>query len=158
MAEDFFRTVFMERKFHVLFTLLFFGSSFLSLSHCSKQSDIILSQYEESLAIAKDSNRKLIVVFGADWCPDCRALEGIFREPEPKALLTENFLILKVDVGRFDKNLSLNEKLGNPIENGIPALVVIDPTGKILTSTKGGEFSNASKMTKEQVLEYLYRL
>ncbi|WP_239671494.1 thioredoxin family protein [Leptospira meyeri] len=110
------------------------------------------------MGIAKDSNRKLIVVFGADWCPDCRALDGIFREPELKALLKENFILFKVDVGRFDKNLSLNEKLGDPIQNGIPALVVIEPTGKILTSTKGGEFSNASKMTKEQVLEYLYRL
>ncbi|TGM52378.1 thioredoxin family protein [Leptospira vanthielii] len=148
----------MERKFRILFFLLLFGFSLTNLSRCSKQSDIILSQYQESLAIAKDSNRKLIVVFGADWCPDCRALDLIFQEPEPKVLLTQNFLLFKVDVGRFDKNLSLNDKLGNPIQNGIPALVVIDPTGKILTSTKGGEFSNASKMTKEQVLEYLYRL
>ncbi|MBM9546470.1 thioredoxin family protein [Leptospira sp. 201903074] len=150
--------LFMERKFRILFSLLLFASSLVSLTHCSKQSDIILSQYEESLAIAKDSNRKLIVVFGADWCPDCRALDLIFQEPEPKALLSQNFIVFKVDVGRFDKNLSLNDKLGNPIQNGIPALVVIDPTGNILTSTKGGEFSNASKMTKEQVLEYLYRL
>ncbi|EMY71358.1 thioredoxin family protein [Leptospira vanthielii] len=148
----------MERKFRILFFLLLFGFSLTNLSRCSKQGDIILSQYEESLAIAKDSNRKLIVVFGADWCPDCRALDLIFQEPEPKVLLTQNFLLFKVDVGRFDKNLSLNDKLGNPIQNGIPALVVIDPTGNILTSTKGGEFSNASKMTKEQVLEYLYRL
>ncbi|TGL12119.1 thioredoxin family protein [Leptospira meyeri] len=148
----------MERKFQFLFFLFFLGSSLFSFSYCSKQSDIILSQYEESLGIAKDSNRKLIVVFGADWCPDCRALDGIFREPELKALLKENFILFKVDVGRFDKNLSLNEKLGDPIQNGIPALVVIEPTGKILTSTKGGEFSNANKMTKEQVLEYLYRL
>ncbi|PJZ46258.1 thioredoxin family protein [Leptospira brenneri] len=149
---------FMERKFQFLLSLLIFGFSFTTLSYCSKQSDIIFSQLEESLTFAKDSNRKLIVVFGADWCPDCKALDGIFEEPEPKALLKENFILFKVDVGRFDKNLSLNDKLGNPIQNGIPALVVLDPSGKILTSTKGGEFSNASKMTKEQVLEYLYRL
>ncbi|EMY63081.1 thioredoxin family protein [Leptospira terpstrae] len=150
--------LFMERKFRILIIFFFLGFSFTTLSHCSKQSDIILSQYQESLALAKDSNRKLIIVFGADWCPDCNALDGIFKEPEPKALLSQNFLVFKVDVGRFDKNLSLNDTLGNPIQNGIPALVVIDPSGKILTSTKGGEFSNASKMTKEQVLEYLHHL
>ncbi|TGM64285.1 thioredoxin family protein [Leptospira meyeri] len=149
---------FMERKFHTLLTFLFLGFSLTSPFQCSKQSDIILSQYQESLVEAKNLNRKLIVVFGADWCPDCKALDEIFKEPEPKTLLKENFILFKVDVGRFDKNLSLNEKLGDPIQNGIPALVVIEPTGKILTSTKGGEFSNASKMTKEQVLEYLYRL
>ncbi|TGL86366.1 thioredoxin family protein [Leptospira congkakensis] len=149
---------YMEHRFRILFSFLFFGFTLTAVSYCSKQSDIIFSNYEESLVLAKNSNRKLIVVFGADWCPDCRALDGIFEEPEPKALLKENFILFKVDVGRFDKNLSLNDTLGNPIENGIPALVVIDPSGKILTSTKGGEFSNASKMTKEQVLEYLYRL
>ncbi|MCW7480393.1 thioredoxin family protein [Leptospira kanakyensis] len=149
---------FMESKFRFFFSLLLLGFSLTTLSYCSKQSDIILSQYQERLTEAKNLNRKLIVVFGADWCPDCRALDGIFQEPEPKALLSQNFIIFKVDVGRFDKNLSLNDTLGNPIQNGIPALVVIDPSGKILTSTKGGEFSNASKMTKEQVLEYLYRL
>ena len=148
----------MEHRFRILFSLLIFGTSLSALSYCSKQSDIILSNYEESLVLAKNSNRKLIVVFGADWCPDCRALDGIFNEPEPKTLLKENFIIFKVDVGRFDKNLSLNDKLGNPIQNGIPALVVVKPDGNILTSTKGGEFSNASKMTKEQVVEYLYRL
>lgn len=148
----------MEHRFRILFSLLIFVSSLSSFSYCSKQSDIILSNYEESLVLAKNSNRKLIVVFGADWCPDCRALDGIFKEPEPKTLLDENFILFKVDVGRFDKNLSLNEKLGNPIQNGIPALVILSPEGNILTSTKGGEFSNASKMTKEQVLEYLYRL
>ncbi|EMJ89304.1 thioredoxin family protein [Leptospira meyeri] len=149
---------YMEHRFRILFSLLFLGFTLTTFSYCSKQSDIIFSNFEESLVLAKKSNRKLIVVFGADWCPDCRALDGIFGEPETKALLKENFILFKVDVGRFDKNLSLNEKLGDPIQNGIPALVVIEPTGKILTSTKGGEFSNASKMTKEQVLEYLYRL
>lgn len=148
----------MERKFRTLLSLLIFGSSLSALSLCFKQSDIIFSQYEENLVLAKKNNRKLIVLFGADWCPDCRALDGIFGEPEPKAVLKENFILFKVDVGRFDKNLSLNEKLGNPIQNGIPALVILSPEGNILTSTKGGEFSNASKMTKEQVLEFLYHL
>lgn len=61
-------------------------------------------------------------------------------------------------MGRFDKNLEISESFGSPIENGIPALVVLEPNGRVLTSTKGGEFSSASKMTKEQVLEYLYKL
>ncbi|MBL0955564.1 MAG: thioredoxin family protein [Leptospira sp.] len=148
----------MEHRFQTIFSLLFLSTTLLLPTHCSKQRDIILTQYESSLAKANLENRKLIVVFGADWCPDCKALDGIFADPETKTLLDSEFVVMKVDVGRFDKNLSLNELLGNPIQNGIPSLVVISPKGEFITSTKGGEFSNASKMTKEQVLAYLYKL
>ncbi|TGM36523.1 thioredoxin family protein [Leptospira levettii] len=148
----------MEHRFQTIFSLLFFSTTLLLPTHCSKQRDIILTQYESSLAKAKSENRKLIIVFGADWCPDCRALDGIFADPETKTLLDSEFVVMKVDVGRFDKNLSLNDQLGNPIQNGIPSLVVVSPKGEFITSTKGGEFSNASKMTKKQVLAYLYKL
>lgn len=148
----------MEHRFQTFLFLFFLSFTLSSFSYCSKQRDIILDQYETSLAKAQTDNRKLIVIFGADWCPDCRALDGILAEPDTRAILDAEFVVMKVDVGRFDKNLSLNEKLGNPIQNGIPSLVVISPKGEFITSTKGGEFSNASKMTKEQVLEYLYKL
>ncbi|TGL65251.1 thioredoxin family protein [Leptospira jelokensis] len=148
----------MEHRFQTFLTSLFLLLTLTTLLHCSKQSDIILTQYEGSLSQAHEKNRKLIVVFGASWCPDCRALDVIFRDPETKSILDSQFVVMKVDVGRFDQNLSLNAKLGDPIQNGIPALVVVSPDGEIITSTKGGEFSNASHMTKEQVLEYLYRL
>lgn len=148
----------MEPRFRFIFVFFLFSFTLSSYLFCSKQSDIILSQYETSLAKANSQNRKLIVLFGADWCPDCRALDGIFADPETKILLDTQFVVMKVDVGRFDKNLGLNDRLGNPIQNGIPSLVVVSPNGEIITSTKGGEFSNASKMTKEQVLEYLYKL
>lgn len=148
----------MEHRFQSFLSILFLSFTLITYLHCSKQSDIILTQYEGSLSQANQLNRKLIVVFGADWCPDCRALDGIFSDPETKSILDSQFVVMKVDVGRFDKNLSLNAKLGDPIQNGIPALVVLSPKGEFISSTKGGEFSNASKMTKEQVLEYLYKL
>ncbi len=128
------------------------------LLFCKQSSDIITKEIAEAQSQSKSQNKKLILVFGADWCPDCRALDSIFSDLEVRKVLDSNFILHKVDVGRFDKNLEVNEFYGSPIENGIPALVVLDPSGEILTSTKGGEFSSASKMTKEQVLEYLYRL
>jgi len=81
----------------------------------------------------------------------------LLGEPNIKQLIDKKFIIQKVDVGRFDKNLELNEKLGNPIDNGIPALVILDPKAKnpVIANTTGGEFSSASKMSSEQVFKYL---
>ncbi|MDZ4728059.1 MAG: thioredoxin family protein [Leptospira sp.] len=131
---------------------------FVSASNSCKlsETDPTLSVYTNSLILAKNQNQKLLVIFGADWCPDCRAFDVLLREKKISELILKKFLILKIDVGQFDQNLALNSRLGNPIANGIPSVVIIDPLNpeKIVASTKGGEFSTASQMTAEQVYKY----
>lgn len=116
-----------------------------------------LSFLKENLNEAAREHKFLIVIFGASWCPDCNALDRMLNEDKIKALVDREFIILKVDVGRFDKNLEINEKLGDPIDNGIPALVIMDPQKKepVIANTIGGEFSSASRMSSDQVFKYL---
>ncbi|WP_246048084.1 thioredoxin family protein [Leptospira ilyithenensis] len=126
------------------------------MNSCAQKPTSIISLYEDSLRYAEKENKNLIVLFGADWCPDCKALDRMLVSPEIKSLIQKNYIILKVDVGRFDKNLDLDEKLGHPIGKGIPALVILAPNPlKIVASTEGGEFSNASRMSQDQVFAYL---
>ncbi|BDA77268.1 hypothetical protein LPTSP3_g01980 [Leptospira kobayashii] len=133
----------------LFFVMIFFVS-------CTRQQTSAISLYENSLRYAEKENKNLIVLFGADWCPDCKALDRMLVTQEIKSLIQKNYIILKVDVGRFDKNLDLDEKLGHPIGKGIPALVILSPNPlKIVASTEGGEFSNASQMSQDQVFAYL---
>ena len=37
----------------------------------------------------------------------------------------KRFVVLKVDVGRFTKNLDLAEQMGVPLKKGIPAVAVL---------------------------------
>ncbi len=140
----------------------FFLSSFLSLflflNLCKSEAvhldfSILKTQLDQAAA----QNKKLVVIFGASWCPDCNSLDGMLGETKIKELIERKFIIQKIDVGRFDKNLDINEKLGDPIDNGIPALVILDPkkSNPMIANTTGGEFSNASKMSSEQVFNYL---
>ncbi|TGN20917.1 thioredoxin family protein [Leptospira idonii] len=138
----------------VAFSLLMFGGFGCSESPRSS----ILPLFQDSLQMAGKENKKLIVLFSADWCPDCNALDRILTsDSRIKELITNHYIILKVDVGRFDQNLDLDERLEHPIGKGIPALVILNPSETIIATTKGGEFSNASKMSNEQVLNYLNR-
>ena len=141
-------------SFHVTNIILF--CTLIFAVSCAPKPTLIISLYENSLRYAEKENKNLIVLFGADWCPDCKALDQMLVTQEIKSLIQENYIILKVDVGRFDKNLDLDEKLGHPIGKGIPALVILSPNPlKIVASTEGGEFSNASQMSQDQVFAYL---
>lgn len=137
------------------FYIISFGILIFCMS-CAPKKTTTVSLYEDSLQYAEKENKKLIVLFGADWCPDCRALDRMLVTPEIKNLILKHYIILKIDVGRFDQNLELDEILGHPIGKGIPAIVILQPKPfQILATTKGGEFSNASQMSEVQVLTYL---
>ena len=115
-------------------------------------------EIKEARAAAAHSNKRVILVFGANWCSDCFALDYAFHQPRIAPLLNANFKVVHVNVGGsegsgFDKNLDLARKYRLPIEKGIPSVAVIDSHDKLLYSTP--EFEKARKMTEEDVIQFL---
>lgn len=110
---------------------------------------------KRALAKAKTSKKRVLIDFGADWCKDCVVLAQLFEEPEIKTLLDKYFVVVRIDVGQWDKNLDISSQYGNPIESGIPAVVVVDANEKLIASTRQGELANARTASKETILEFL---
>lgn len=116
------------------------------------------AQYRGLLGQAQTSGRRLLVVFGADWCPDCRTLKARMREEPLRSYLDEKYLVMNVDVCRYDCNMDFARRLGDPTAGGIPALVVVDPAGgTIVKATNGGEFAAARDMPVAAMLAFLQR-
>jgi thioredoxin 1 len=109
---------------------------------------------QHALTAAQSEHRQVLLVFGANWCGDCRALDQALHGSSGP-LIQGKFEVVKIDVGNFDKNLELDARYGHPIGNGIPAVVVVDADNKILYSTKGGELANARKMGDQGIYDFL---
>jgi hypothetical protein len=60
-----------------------------------------------------------------------------------------------VDVGEGDKNQDLMQLYQVPMGKGIPALAVLDGTGKLLYSQQHGEFEKARALTPEELAAFL---
>jgi thioredoxin 1 len=103
---------------------------------------------------AKADHRKVLVIFGADWCEDCRALDKALRVGRNADLMSREFKVVKVDVGRFNRNLDVDAAYGNAIKKGIPAAVVLSADDQLLYSTKAGELSNARRMSETGVYDF----
>jgi thiol:disulfide interchange protein len=112
---------------------------------------------QAALAKAAKDHQEVLVDFGANWCPDCRVLDVMFRSAQVEPLLQKDYIVVAVDVGQFNHNLDLASRYVNLQTSGIPALVVLKSNGALRTATNDGSFSNARSMDPGQVSAFLTR-
>ena len=108
-------------------------------------------QIAAAIGEASKTGKHIILDFGANWCGDCHALEAQMQKPELAALIARSYVVVNVDVGRFDRNLDLVQKYRIPLHKGIPALAVLDSHGDLLYAQEQGQFEDARHMTCEAI-------
>ena len=113
------------------------------------------AEIKHALAVAAREHKRVLVVFGANWCYDCHVLDLAFHRPDVAAVLSRNFEVVHVDVGQGDKNQDLMQQYDVPMKRGIPAVAVLDSGGKLLASQKNGEFEKARALAPEDLLQFL---
>ncbi|HUY13847.1 MAG TPA: thioredoxin family protein [Terriglobia bacterium] len=110
-----------------------------------------------SAAIGQASrlHKNIILDFGANWCFDCHVLESEIETPGLAVLVDRNFVVVQIDVGKFDKNLDLARKYHVPLKYGIPALAVLDAHGRLLYAQDHGQFEDARHMNPSALKVFL---
>ena len=109
----------------------------------------------QALSQAAQSGKSVIVVFGANWCADCKVLDLAMKEGASAPLVAREFQVVKVDVGRFDRNVAVAESYGVPLKNGIPAVVILSPANDVLYVTRAGELADARELGENGIYEFL---
>lgn len=113
------------------------------------------AEIKHALLEASKAHKRVIVVFGANWCFDCHVLDAAFHRPDLAGVLAQSFEVVHVDVGKGEKNQDLMDEYQVPMKRGIPALAVLDGSGKLLVSQKNGEFENARALGPQDLLQFL---
>lgn len=109
----------------------------------------------QALATAGQQHKNVLLDFGGNWCIDCHVLENAFHQPRIAPLLNDNYIVVHVDVGKYDKNLNLAKKYHVDLQKGVPSLAVLDALGKVLYAT--GDFERARMMSEDDVIQFLYK-
>ena len=112
------------------------------------------AQIQLALHEAAASKQTVLLIFGANWCPDCRALDHALKTGRNAELMAQKFKVVKVDVGNFDHNLDVTAAYGNPTKKGIPSAVIVSPDNKVLFVTRAGELADARRMSDDGVYEF----
>ncbi len=108
-------------------------------------------QIHLAVSEASRSGKNVVLDFGANWCGDCHALNAQMHKAPLSSLIETSFVVVKIDVGRMNKNLDVAEKYRVPVQRGIPALAVLDKHGTLLYALDQGQFADARHMSFESI-------
>ncbi len=114
------------------------------------------TEIKEAEEKAAAQHKRVLLVFGANWCFDCHVLDLAFQRPDLAPVVASGYEVVHVDLGPDgEKNADLVKQFEVPLDKGIPALAVAESDGHLLVSQKNGEFEDARSLTPEALLEFL---
>ena len=117
----------------------------------SEYSTIDLNEFISN-TITKD--KQPIIIFGANWCPDCRIFSATMDIPKIKSYIDKNFEVLYVDVKRYEINMSLMQEFGIEPAEGIPRLLIFDKNRKLINSSNTTEWRTARDRTSQEIFNF----
>jgi len=116
------------------------------------------AEIKEAEEKAAAGHKRLLLVFGANWCYDCHVLDLAFQRNDLAPILQAGYEVVHIDIGDDGKkNADLAQQFDVPLNKGIPALAVADSDGKLVVSQKNGEFEDARGLTPDVLLAFLNR-
>jgi thioredoxin-related protein len=90
-----------------------------------------LQQISEAIELAKDQGKHTLIKVGYNQCPWCIKLDGFIKEDaEIDSLIKADYVFIKVNYSKENRNMAAMEFLEYPHRFGFPVMVVIDVKGK----------------------------
>jgi protein disulfide-isomerase len=145
------------RKLLILLSLLLSAAALAAPRPYDENADA-KAELRQTLQAARQSHLPVLLILGANWCEDCRALDEALKSGKSAELIARSFKVVKVDVGNFDHNLDIDAAYGHPIAKGIPAAVVLSPDNQVIYATRAGELADARKMSETGIYEFFERV
>ena len=109
---------------------------------------------EEFIKKTLVQKKQPIVIFGANWCPDARLLEGVIRIPVVNNFLERNSNILNIDVGKYEINTELFSFFDGNIKDGIPRVFIMNRMGQNINLHENATMRKAREFSTQDIFDY----
>lgn len=109
---------------------------------------------DAALARAQLADKRVLLVMGANWCHDSRALAGWLAEPRFAAMLDAKYELVYVDVGHKDHNIDIAQRFGLDAIKGTPTVLVLSSSGALLNRKSAPKWRNAASRDEADIFAY----
>lgn len=89
-----------------------------------------LADVQQALDRAGQSDRLALVVLGANWCHDSRALAARLHDSPLEEVVEQHYEMVLVDVGFFETGRALTQEFGVAHYYATPTVLIIDPASR----------------------------
>ena len=104
---------------------------------------------------AEDGDRLLMIVLGANWCHDSRALASRLGRSPLAELIQQHYELVFVSVGFLDKGRDVVQRFGVAHYYATPTVLIIDPaSGRLINDEDRHQWSNAYNIDMSTSVQY----
>ena len=120
--------------------------------------EISIKKVNKFLSQSIAENKQPIIIFGANWCPDCRIFSGTIDIPKINEFIETYFNILYIDVKRYEINMNLIEYFDIPSEEGIPRVLVFDFNKNVINKSSTTEWRTARDRSSQDIFNFFQEM
>lgn len=121
-----------------------------------------MGDVDAALARAAANGKRVLLVMGANWCHDSRALAGWLETPRFAALVAERYELVFVNVGMPQSgdghNLAIASRFGLTDFPGTPAVLVLTADGMLINPDTAASWRNAGTRSEDAIFAELAAL
>jgi thiol-disulfide isomerase/thioredoxin len=121
-----------------------------------------MGDVDAALSRAAAADRRVLLVMGANWCHDSRALAGWLGTPRFAALVAAHYELVFVNVGMPQSgdghNLDIAQRFGLADFPGTPALLVLTADGNLVNADTATSWRNAASRSEDAIYAELAAL
>ena len=113
---------------------------------------------DAAFARSRRDGKRVLIDMGGNWCGDCIVLANLMLLPEMRPFLAAHFEIVKVDIGRYNKNLQIPARFGATDRlkaGGVPSIIVAEPDGTFVNRNDISALEDARHMTPQAIADWL---
>ena len=126
------------------------------LPHPEPYSGVLITENElkKFIEVTIHEDKHPIVIFGANWCPDAKLLEGVIQLPTVKTFLENRSKILHIDVGDYEMNTELFNLFDQSIQDGIPRVFIMNRMGENINLHANDVMRKARDLSTQDIFDY----
>lgn len=144
----------------IIFVLILFSISVLMNAQTEVKEKLFdpsrnpFDDLKSTVELAKNMNKRIILDIGGDWCVWCHRIDAFMNKTEEiKSLLGENFIVLKINVSKENKNEKFLAQY--PAIEGYPHFFVLETDGSLLHSQNTGDLEKDKDYDSEKFISFL---
>lgn len=144
----------------IFFILILLTTSLLTIAQTEEKEKLFdpsrnpFDDLKSTVELAKNMNKRIILDIGGDWCVWCHRIDAFMNKTEEiKSLLDENFIVLKINVSKENKNEKFLAQY--PAIEGYPHFFVLETDGSLLHSQNTGDLEKDKDYDSEKFISFL---